>query len=216
VRLHFVYEGVVRDGHNCIDFAIGSYWIIFANPGQGGVLELSHDCEGALTVSSLLGPEIATGFFSQMEVDFATGLNDSDSEACIASIQRLAGLGQISSVEALHHVIASGTEEEAKWAIFAALKTGDPSVLPLALPILLNLRHEEAKQIQEPSGFVYTQTYAYPQPEGVMALAISKLRAPEAIPSLTRLANEASDDLVRKCAREALLEIKRGSGVRKK
>jgi HEAT repeat protein len=42
-----------------------------------------------------------------------------------------------------------------------------------------------------------------------MALAISKLRAPEAIPSLTRLANDASDILVRHCATEALLEIKK-------
>jgi hypothetical protein len=40
-----------------------------------------------------------------------------------------------------------------------------------------------------------------------MALAISKLRAPEAIPNLTRPANEAFDGLVRHCATEALLEI---------
>jgi hypothetical protein len=112
-------------------------------------------------------------------------------------------------------VIASGTEEESKWAIFAALKTGDISVLTLAVPILLNLHREEAKQIREPNGFVYTQAYPYPQPEGVMALAISDLRAPEAIPSLTKLANESSDDLVRRCARGALLEIKKESGMRK-
>ncbi len=49
-----------------------------------------------------------------------------------------------------------------------------------------------------------------------MALAISDLRAPEAVPSLTTLANEAPDDLVRRCARGALLEMKKESGVRKK
>jgi HEAT repeat protein len=207
VKVHFVYDAVVRDGHNCVNFEIGTYWIVFAIPGERGVLEMSHDCEGALVVSSLLGPEILTGFLSQMEVDFAAGLNDSDSEARIASIQRLAGLGQISSAEALHHVIASGTEEESKWALFAALKAGDASVLPLAVPILLNVHHEEAKQIREPNGFVYTQTYPYPQPEGSMALAISHLRSPKAVPSLIKLANEASDNVVRDCASQALWEI---------
>jgi len=202
-------------GHNCVDFTIGSYWIVFAKPGRGEIFELAHDCEGALEVSSLLGQEVSTGFMSRMEEDFAAGLSDSNSEARIASIQRLAGLGKISSGEALHQVIANGTEEESKWAIFAAIKTGDASVLPLAVPILLNLHHEEAKQIRDPSGFVYTQTSPYPQPEGVMALALSKLRTSEAIPDLKKLENESSDDLVRQCAREALIEINKGSGVRK-
>jgi hypothetical protein len=215
VKVHFVHPAVTMNGHDCIDFTMGSYWIVFAKPGHGEIFELSDDCVGALAVSSLLGPEISTGFLSQMEGDFAAGLNDSGSMARIASIQRLAGLRKISSTEALHRVIASGTEEESKWAIFAALKTGDASVLPLAVPILLNLHHQEAKQIREPNGFVYTQTSPYPQPEGEMALAISDLRAPEAIPTLTKLANESSDDLVRSCARRALLEIIKDSGAHK-
>jgi hypothetical protein len=216
VKVHFVYNAVMRDGHDCVNFEIGTYWIVFAIPGERGVLDLSHDCEGALVVSSLLGPEVSTGLLSQMEVDFAAGLSDSDSATRIASIQRLAGLGQISSAEGLHHVIARGTEEESKWAIFAALKTGDASVLPLAVPILLNLHHEEAQQVREPNGFVYTRTHPYPQPEGLMALAISDLRAPEAVPSLRKLANEASDDLVRDCASQALREIGRQLGEHKK
>jgi HEAT repeat protein len=213
VKVHFAYQAII--GHDCIDFRTGTYWIIFAKFGHGEIFELADDCVGALAVSALLGPEVSTGFLSQMEADFAAGLSDSDSEARIASIQRLAGLGKISSAEALHRVIASGTEEESKWAIFAALKVGDSSVLPLAVPILLNLHHEEAKQVREPGGFVYTQAEPYPQPEGGMALAISNLRAPEALPVLTKLANEVSDDLVRRCARGALQEINTGSGVRK-
>jgi hypothetical protein len=217
VKVHFVYSAESSfNGHDCIDFTIGSHWIVFAKPGHGEIFELSHDCQGALIVSSLLGPEVASGFLSQIEADFEAGLNDSDSESRIASIQRLAGLGKISSAEALHRVIAVGTEEESKWAIFAALKTGDVSVLPLAVPILLNVHHEEARQIQEPKGFVYTQAYPYPQPEGLMALAIKELRAPEAVSNLTKLANEASDDLVRDCAGQALWEIKRQSGQAEK
>jgi len=208
-----VQPAVAMSGHNCIDFTMGSHWIVFAKPEHGEIFELADDCEGALSVSSLLGPEVSTGFLSQIETDFGAGLDDSDSAARIASIQRVAGLGRISCAEALHRVIASGTEEESKWAIFAALKTGDASVLPLAMPILLNLHHEEAKQIREPTGFIYNQTSPYTQPEGVMALAISKLRAPEGIPRLTKLANESADDLVRWCAREALLGIKKESGV---
>lgn len=94
-------------------------------------------------------------------------------------------------------------------AIFVALKAGDGSVLPLALPVLLNLYHEEARVHHEANGFTYTETFPYPQPEASMPLAIAKLRTPQAIPSLTRLANEATDGLVRDCAAEALHEIKR-------
>lgn len=42
-----------------------------------------------------------------------------------------------------------------------------------------------------------------------MVFAIPDLRAPEAIPSLTKLANEASDDFVRDSAKKALLAIKK-------
>jgi len=191
VNLHFVYNDTgAGNGHDCSDLEIGSYWIAFAMPGAGEVLEMFDDCEGALRVSSLLGPKTSGGFLSQMEEDFAAGLDDSTADARIISIQRLAGLAPLGSTEALHRVIAAGSEEESKWAIFAALKTGDASVLPVAVPLLLQAKQDEA--------------------EGAMALAILKLRAPEAVPSLRRLANEASDGFVRYCAAKALREIKRG------
>lgn len=210
VNLHFVYnENGAGNGHDCSDLEIGSYWIAFAKPGAGEVLEMFDDCEGALRVSSLLGPKTSGGFISQMEEDFAAGLDDSAADLRVISIQRLAGLGRLRSTKALHRVIATGPEEESKWAIFAALKAGDSSVLPLAVPLLLNLYHEEARVHHEANGFTYTETFAYPQPEASMALAVAKLRTPQAMPSLKRLANEATDGLVRDCAAEALREIRR-------
>jgi hypothetical protein len=209
-KVHFVYnEFDAGNGHYCRDLEIGDYWIVFAMPGSGEVLGMLDDCDGALKVSSLLGSKVSGGFLAQMEEDFAAGLDDSAADLRIASIQRLAALGKLRSTKALHHVIASGSEEESKWAIFAALNTGDASVLPLAVPLLLNVYHEEARVIHEPNGFTYTETFPSPEPEGYMELAILKLRAPEAVPSLTRLANEASDGSVRDCATRALEEIKK-------
>ena len=208
VNLHFVYDGGI-DGHDCSDLEIGTDWIVFATGATNQVLEMFDDCEGALKVSPLLGPDTSDGFLAQIEEDFAAGLNDSDVDLRITSIQRLAALNQLRSTQALHHVIATGSEEESKWAIFAELKAGDSSDLPLAVPLLLNMHHEKARVHHEPNGFTYTETFPCPQPECSMVEAISKLRVPEAIPSLTRLANEAPDDFVRDCANKALREIKK-------
>src|SRR5205807_6228301 len=136
------------------------------------------------------------------------GLSDSDTSARIASIQGLAGLALPISRGALSEVIASGTETESKWAVFAALKTGDASVMSSAVPVLLSVHREEAKQYQEPGGMTVTYASPYPQPEGLIAIAIQKLRTPEAVPGLIELLNEAPDELVRDCASQALMEIK--------
>lgn len=210
VSLHFAHDSSgVAGGHDCRNLEIGGYWIVFARPGHGKVLEMVNDCDGALRVSSLVGPKTPDGFFSQMEEDFAAGLNDPDRDLRIASIQRLAALGQLRSTEALRRVITTRSEEESKWAIFAALKAGDSSFLPAAVPFLVKLHHKESLVHHEPNGFTYTEGFPYLEPEGSMALAISKLRTSDAIPSLTGLAKEAPDGLVRLCATEALREIKR-------
>jgi len=209
VHVHFAYgpDGFSQ-GHNCVDLVLDSHWIFFAHPHGEAVVELSDDCEGALAVSSLLAAHVSGGFLSQIEADFRAGLSDSHPEVRLASIQRLAGLGLASSREALHEVIAHGTEAESKWALFAALKTGDVSVLPSAVPPLLRLHHDEAKQYRQADGMVVTVSKPYPQPEGAIAVTISKLRVPDAVPTLIRLLNEAPDDLVRSCASQALREIK--------
>jgi hypothetical protein len=195
VQVHFTYSPVgFFDGHNCVNLVLDSHWIFFAQAGKATVLELFHDCEGALAVSSLFAPQPSGDFLSQIEADFRAGLSDSESEARLASIQRLAGLGLPSSRQALRDVISHGTETESKWALLAVLKTGDGSAVSLAVPMLLGLHHEES----EP----------YPQPEGAIALAIEKLRDPAAVPKLIEILNGASDELVRDCASQALMEIK--------
>ena len=195
VRIRFTYSAVGSfEGHNCVDLVLASHWIFFAQAHDPAVLELFHDCEGALAVSALLALQPSDDFLSQIEADFRAGLSDSEPEARLASIQRLAGLSLSSSRKALREVISHGTETESKWALLGVLKTGDGSAVSLAAPVLLSLRHEEF----EP----------YPQPEGAMALALENLRDRVAVPKLIEILNGAPDELVRSCASHALMEIK--------
>ena len=195
VPVYFAFDpGTFFQGHNCVDLVLDSRWIFFAKTNGNGPIELFHDCEGALAVSSLLAPHLSGDFLSQIEADFRAGLDDSDPAARLASIQRLAGLGLASSRAALREMIAHGTEDESKWALFATLKTGDVSVLRLAVPLLINLRHDDRRP--------------YPQPDGGIALAIEKLRDPGAVPDLIKILDQAPDELARSCASQALMEIK--------
>lgn len=73
-----------------------------------------------------------------MEADFIAGLDDSSSDARLASIQRLGGLKLASSRAALHRVIEQGSAEDSKWAIYAALRTGDVTVLQTVKQLLAN------------------------------------------------------------------------------
>jgi hypothetical protein len=133
-RVRFVYSaGNSFDGHNCVNLVLDSFWIFFAQPHDATGLELFDDCEGALAISRLHAPQISADALSQMEADFKAGLSDSDSEARLASIQRLAGLGLPASREALREFISYGNKTESKWALFALLKTGDGSMVRLSL-----------------------------------------------------------------------------------
>src|SRR6266404_5087581 len=108
--LRFAYSGeIFANGHDCIDFRPETYWIMFArNDGQ---MEMIDDCEGALTISPLLGPDLGNAdWLTQMQADFLAGLNDHDSAARLASIQRLGGLKLPSSRDALHRVIDTGND----------------------------------------------------------------------------------------------------------
>ena len=117
------------NGHDCIDFRPDTYWVVFASE-KNEHFEMIDDCEGALTISPLLGPDIGNaGWLAQMEADFLAGLNGPDSAARLASIQRLGGLKLASSRDALRRVIQNGDDAESKWAVYAALRTGDVSVL---------------------------------------------------------------------------------------
>ena len=136
--LRFVYSGeIFANGHDCIDFRPATYWTVFAVE-KNGQMEMIDDCEGALTISPNLGPDLGNAdWLVQMEADFRAGLNDQDSSARLASIQRLGGLKLPSSRDALHRVIEKGGDDaESKWAVYAALRTGDVTVLSLVKHLL--------------------------------------------------------------------------------
>jgi hypothetical protein len=139
--LRFGYTGGGM-GHDCINFHPDTHWVVFATE-KDGEFEMIDDCEGALTISPLLGPAISNAdWHEQMAADFIAGLNDHHSEARLVSIQRLGGLKLPSSRGALHRVIEKGDDIESKWAVYATLRTGDVSVLPRVKQLLANGDHE--------------------------------------------------------------------------
>ena len=186
--LRFTYSpgNVGITGHDCIDFQPETYWLVFA-VGTNDQLEMIDDCEGALTISSRLGPTLpATDWPAQMEADSLAGLNDPDSSARLVSIQRLGGLKLPSSRDALHRVVEQGTQAESDWAVYAALRTGDVSVLPRVKQLLANGDRE--------------------LPQSAIALELQHVTDPAAVPDLIATLNSAPGELTRHCALIALSE----------
>ena len=198
--LRFAYAGqhpIFNDGHDCIDFRPETYWIVFAVQ-RDGQMEMVDDCEGALTISALLGPDLGNAdWLAQMEADFVAGLNDEDSAARLASIQRLGGLKLTSSRDALHHVIETGNDAESKWAVYGALRTGDPTVLPRVRQLLANGDRElpefaiarELQGITDSSAVADLIAILESAPSevtrtGVLIALGEKLKDPRAVPSL--------------------------------
>ena len=185
--LRFAYSGeIFRNGHDCIDFRPETYWIVFAAE-KNGQMEMIDDCEGALTTSPLLGPDLGNeNWLSQMETDFLAGLNDQNSAARLVSIQRLGGLKSPSSRDALHGVIENGNDAESKWAVYAALRTGDVSVLPRVKRLLAS--GDRAL------------------PESAIALQLQSVTDPDAVPDLIAILESAPSELTRMCVLVALGE----------
>lgn len=187
ILLPFAYSGeMFANGHDCIDFRPETYWIVFAveNDGQ---LEMIDDCEGALTISPLLGPDLGNAdWLAQMEADFLAGLDDHDSAARLASIQRIGGLKLLSSRDALRRVIESGDEVESKWGVYSALRTGDLSVLP------------EVKQLLDKGNREL--------PESAMSMELQNITDPSAVPELIAILNSAPSEATRRCVLVALGE----------
>ena len=177
---------VFGNGHDCIDFRPDQFWILFAvKKGEG--FEMIDDCEGALAISPLIGPNLASADWpEQMEADFIAGLSDQSLEARLLSIQRLGGLKLPSSREALHRLIAAGNETESKWAVYAALRTKDVTVLPAARHLLANGDK--------------------PMPESAIALELQQVDDPTAVPELIAIANSAPGEIARYSALYALSE----------
>jgi hypothetical protein len=177
------YELIHWSGHNCIRFAPGSYWLVFAT-NQGGVFQLTDDCYGAVAVSTLERPVVeGTDVLTQLESDFAAGLEDADPNARIVSIQRLGGLRSASSRGTLHRVIEQGSLAEEDWATYATLRTGDASVLPRV------------------HGMFARNTDV---PRHYLAWELTRLTDRGAIPGLVRIADDAPYEEARKDALDAL------------
>jgi hypothetical protein len=182
--VHFQFGGSPIFGHDCIDFRPDQSWLVFA-AGKSDLFELVDDCIGALRVSSRLAPTVGqSGWLAQMEADFVAGLDDSDFQSRIFSIQRLGGLRLASSRPALHEVIEKKKGLEADWAVYAALRTGDITVLPLAKD-LLGSGHDQMTQA------------------GVTE-ELRNVSDPRAVPDLLEIVEETRSDLVRF---EALLAL---------
>lgn len=171
----FGYGSDVVEGHYCTDFEPDTYWLVFMNY-WGSKLELADDCEGALPISSRLGRSLhGTDWRAQMEADFLAGLSDSDPAERLFSIQRLGGLKLPSSRPTLHRVIETGTHEESVWAVYAAMRTDDASVLPRVKELLVS---------GEP---VAAQTG--------MAFDLQYVSNPDALPSLIAILESSHDEL---------------------
>jgi HEAT repeats len=178
------FEGFRTTGHNCIDFKPGTRWLVFATEGAGH-LELADDCFGAVEVSRLLAPLLKSAdVIQQLESDFTAGLKDPDLAARLVSIQRLGGLRLASSQPALHNVIQNGNPSEVEWAVYAALRTGDVSVLPRVRQMFL----------RKDSGV----------PLFYLAWELSLLKDRSAIPELIAIADSVPDPNARRNALDAL------------
>ena len=177
------YELIHWSGHNCLRFSPGSYRLVFA-VSQGGVFQLIDDCYGAVAVSTLEQPVVeGTDVLTQLESDFAAGLEDPDPNERIVSIQRLGGLRSASSRATLHGVIEHGSLAEKDWATYAALRTGDASILP-------RVNEMFARSTDAPRYF--------------LAWELTRLRDRSAIPGLVRIAADAPYEEARKDALSAL------------
>jgi hypothetical protein len=176
--VHFSYGGGFGlNGHECIDFRPEQSWLVFAVE-KNGLLELFDDCTGALGISSRLGVEIRpSDWLAQMEADLIAGLGDTDAEARIFSIQRLGGLKLASSRPALHEVIERRKGIEAGWAIYATLRTGDVTVLPMVKGLLASGDKK--------------------MPEGAIAYELRNVMDPSAVPDLLEIFEKTPSDYTR-------------------
>ena len=190
VRLQFVYNRNFGNGHLCIDLHRSASWLIFAKQVGNGVFEFSDDCYGGLPVSSILASTTHGTGIQQMQDDLIAGLQDGDSNARLENIKRLAGLRLLSSHDALKNFIDHGSEAESKWAIYAALRSGDLSVLSKVQSIVINLNQYRV------------------DPDSSIALEIAHLKDSRAVPMLISVLESANMDFARGSAVQALQAIK--------
>lgn len=217
VELRFARQGLrMINGHNCFDFPPGTHWLILAKE-RDGALELIDDCYGAFAVSPQLGPSQSDPI-AQLEADFSAGLASAVPKDRVLSLQRLANLHLAISRPALHRVIARGEPVETSWAAYAALRTGDLSVIPTVRRVLeqeppgwpSSVLSGELSQIKDPAAIPALIEIAWSQSNAAKASAIVALgnipSATSALPAIT--ANLDSDDeSIRRAARRAVAKL---------
>lgn len=217
VELRFAMQGFrMINGHNCFEFPPGTHWLILAKE-RDGALELIDDCYGAFEVSPQLGPAHPDPI-SQLEADFTAGLANPDPKHRILSLQRLANLHLPSSRSALHNVIARGEPDETLWAAYAALRTGDISVIPTVRGVLekeppnwrSGVLSGELSQVRDPAAIPALTEIAWSQSSAAKASAITALgnmpSATSALPAITANLN-SEDEYVRRAARRAFAKL---------
>ncbi len=183
--VHFSNGGGFN-GHDCNDFRPEQSWLVFAVE-KNGLIELFDDCTGALGISLRLGVEVRpSDWLAQMEADFTAGLEDSNVDSRIFSIQRLGGLKLASSRPALHEVIERRKGIEAEWAIYATLRTGDVTVLPMVNGLLASGDKK--------------------MPEGAIAYELRNVKDPSAVPDRLEIFEKTPNDYARFEALIALVD----------
>jgi len=209
VRLRFSYDSnSAVNGHDCIDLRRSSTWLIFANQTSSGLFEFSHDCQGGLPMASICAPSASETGLRQLQQDLIAGLSCSEPDMRLANIARLGGLKLTSSSDALHSFIEHGTEAESKWATYAALRSGDLSILPEVETIAIDLDHpKHAQQMRSPTAKKGAGP-AYGDPEGDIVLELRNLRDAQAVPALIKILESAKTALARGCAVQALQNMR--------
>lgn len=217
VELRFAMQGIrMINGHNCFEFPPGTHWLILAKE-RDSALELIDDCYGAFRVSPELGP-VHPDPITQLEADFTAGLSSPDPKHRILSLQRLANLHMPISRPALHQVIAHGEPDETIWAAYAALRTGDISVIPTVRGVLekqppnwpSGVLAGELSRIKDPAAIPALTEIAWSQSNAAKASAITALgnmpTATSAVPAITANLN-SEDEYVRRAARRAFAKL---------
>jgi hypothetical protein len=201
VRLRFRYDDYSwQNGHDCIDLRRADSWLIFAVRESGDVFDFSDDCEGGLPMSSILAPNPRGTWDQELQQDLIAGLHDPDPAVRLANIARLGGLKLPSSATALHEIIDSGSSDEREWAIYAALRSRDMSVLPQVEAIVTDLNDSSPTR----QGTLKLDAAPRPgrvpsDPKAAMTLELQHVRDPKAVPELVRIMSTAKTDIARDC-----------------
>jgi hypothetical protein len=216
IRLKYIYPGF-GSGDDCIDLNRSSSWLIFAKLTDDGGYEFSDNCQGGLPVSAILAPATNKDWLQQLQQDLIAGLKDANLDLRLANIARLGALELRSSGSALHELVENGNELEARWAIYAALRSGDPSVFPRTESMLIEddslsvppqtERTIEALLLTDSTALLPDSAAPQCSMEGLkihIRYEIGNLRNPEAVPMLARIARSAKEDNVRSVAYSAI------------